>query len=90
MYYGIDDVTSKDLPHSVSIHALLPVTVSYPLQGADGVGKCTLGRYLGPFPQETVTVPLSEHIYSLVFTGKQELSLCQYFVLQLGKIWGEA
>ena len=33
-------------------------------------------------------MPLSEHIHSSVFTGKQEFALCHYFVLQLGKIWG--
>ena len=41
--------------------------------GSDGRGKCALGRCLGPSSQETVSVPLSEHIYSLVFTGRQEL-----------------
>ena len=53
-------------------------------------GKCALGRGLGPSPQESVSVPLSEHIYSSVFTGRQELSQCHYFKLQLGKLffWG--
>ena len=51
-------------------------------------GKCALGRGLGPFPQESVSVPLSEHIYSSVSTGRQELSQCHYFKLQLGKPLG--
>ena len=51
-------------------------------------GKCTLGRGLGPSPQESVIVPLSEHIYSSVFTGRQELSLSHYFKLPLGKLLG--
>ena len=50
---------------------------------------CALGRGLGPYPQENVSVPLSEHIYSSVSTGRQELSQCHYFKLQLGKLWGE-
>ena len=53
-----------------------------------GRGKCTLGRGLEPSPQESVSVPLSEHIYSSVFTGRQELTVCYYFVLQLGKYLG--
>ena len=44
------------------------------------------GLGLLPLPQESVSVPLSKHIYLLVFTGRQELSLCQYFELQLGNI----
>ena len=51
-------------------------------------GKCALGRGLGPSPQESVSVPLSEHIYSSVSTGRQELSQCHYFILQMGKLWG--
>ena len=51
-------------------------------------GKCTLGRGLGPSPQESVSVPLSEHIYSSVSTGRQELSQSHYFKLQLVKLWG--
>ena len=50
--------------------------------------KCTLGRGLGPSPQESVSVPLSEHIYSSVSTGRQELSQSHYFKLQLGKLLG--
>ena len=55
-------------------------------------GKCALGRGLGPSPQESVSVPLSEHIYLPVSTGRQELSQCHYFQLQLGKLFlgGEA
>ena len=53
-------------------------------------GKCTLGRGLGPSPQESVSVPLSEHIYSSVSTSRQELSLSHYFKLYLGKLfWGK-
>ena len=51
-------------------------------------GKCALGRGLGPSPQESVSVPLSELIYSSVSTGRQELSQCYYFILQLGKLLG--
>ena len=51
-------------------------------------GKCALGRGLGPSPQESVSVPLSKHIYSSVSTGRQELSQCHYFKLQLGKLFG--
>ena len=51
-------------------------------------GKSALGRGLGPSPQENVSVPLSEHIYSSVSTGRQELSQCHYFKLQLGKLLG--
>ena len=52
-------------------------------------GKCTLGRGLGPSPQENVSLPLSKQIYSSVFTGRQGLTLCHYFKLQLGKKLGE-
>ena len=53
-------------------------------------GKCTLGRGLGPCPQENASVPLSKHIYSSVFTDRQELILCHYFKLQFGtKIGGK-
>ena len=51
-------------------------------------GKCTLGRGLGPSPQESVRVPLSKHIYSSVFTSRQGLNLCHNLKLQLGKILG--
>ena len=51
-------------------------------------GKCTLDRGLGPSPQESVIVPLSEHIYLSVSTGRQELSLSHYFKLHLGKLFG--
>ena len=51
-------------------------------------GKCTLGRGLGPSPQESVIVPLSKHIYSSVSTGRHELFLSHYFKLHLGNIWG--
>ena len=51
-------------------------------------GKCTLGRGLGPSPQESVIVPLSKHIYSSVSTGRQELSLSHYFKLHLEKPLG--
>ena len=58
--------------------------------GVGGGGKCTLGRGLGSSPQESVIVPLSEHIYSSVSTGRQELSLSHYFNLHLGKLfWGK-
>ena len=58
--------------------------------GEDGRGKCALGRGLGSSPQESVIVPLSEHIYSSVSTGRQELSLSHYFKLHLGKLfWGK-
>ena len=54
-------------------------------------GKYTLGIGVkGNLLQESVSVPLSKHIYSSVFTGRQEFALCHYFVLQLGKVWGEA
>ena len=49
-------------------------------------GKCALGRGLGPSLQESVSVPLSEHIYSSVSTGRQELSQCHYFILQMGEL----
>ena len=58
------------------------------LGGEDGKGKCALGRGLGPSPQESVSVPLSEHIYSSVSTGRQELSLSHCFKLLLGKLLG--
>ena len=45
-------------------------------------GKCTLGRGLGPSPQESVIVPLS------VSTGRQVLSLIHYLKLHLGKLMG--
>ena len=51
-------------------------------------GKCALGRGLGPSPQESVSVPLSEHIYSSVSTDRQELSLSHYFKLHLRKCFG--
>ena len=53
-------------------------------------GKCAISRGLGPSPQESVSVLLSKHIYSSVSTGRQELSQCHYFKLQLGKLffWG--
>ena len=51
-------------------------------------GKCALSRSLGPSPQESVSVPLSEHIYSSVSTGRQELPQCHYFKLQMRKLWG--
>ena len=51
-------------------------------------GKCALGRGLGPSPQESVSVPLSEHIYSSVSTGRQELSQCHYFKFAIGKTFG--
>ena len=51
-------------------------------------GKCALGRGSGAFPQGSASVPLSKHINSSVFTGRQELSQCQYFKLQLGKFGG--
>ena len=50
-------------------------------------GKCALGRGLGPSPQESVNVFLSKHIYLSMSTGRQELSQCHYFKLQLGKIF---
>ena len=50
-------------------------------------GKCALGRGLGLFPQESVSVALSEHIYLSVSTGRQELSQCHYFKLQMGKLF---
>ena len=54
-------------------------------------GKCALGRGLGPSPQESVSVLLFKRIYSSVYTGRQELSQCHYFKLQLGKLFrGEA
>ena len=46
-------------------------------------GKCTLGKGLEFSPKENVSVPPSKHIYSLVFTDRQELTLCLYFK------WGE-
>ena len=52
------------------------------------MGKCALGRGRGPSPQENVSVPLSKHIYSSVFTDRQELTLCHYFKLQFGKTFG--
>ena len=50
--------------------------------------RCALGRVPGLSPLESVSVPLSEHIYSSVSTGRQELSQCHYFKLQLGKFLG--
>ena len=52
------------------------------------MGKYALGMGLGPSPQESVNVPLSEHMYSSVSTGRQKLSLRHYFKLHLGKLWG--
>ena len=49
-------------------------------------GKCALGRGSGASPQESVSVLLSKHIYSSVFTVRQGLTLCHYFKLQLGKL----
>ena len=43
--------------------------------------KCSLGR-------GSWGVPLLKHVYSSVFTGRQEISLCHYFKLQLGLFWG--
>lgn len=43
--------------------------------------KCSLGR-------ESGGVPLLKHVYSSVFTGRQEISLCHYFKLQLGIFLG--
>ena len=51
-------------------------------------GKCALSRGLGPSPQESVSVPLSKHIYSSVSTSRQELSQWHYFKLQLRKLLG--
>ena len=57
--------------------------------GEDGRRKYALGIGVWGNPlQESVSVPLSEHIYSSVFTGRQEFTLSHYFVLQLGKMWG--
>ena len=54
------------------------------------MGKCALGREVwGLCNLESVSAPLFKHIYSSVFTGRQELSLCNYFVLaNWGKIGG--
>ena len=52
--------------------------------------KCTLCR--GLEPQENVSVPLSKHIYSSVFTGRQKFSLYHWEKFG-GKAWvfgGEA
>ena len=46
-------------------------------------GKCTLGRGLGLYPLESVSVLLSKHIYSSVFTDRQDLSQ-----LHLGTLLG--
>ena len=43
----------------------------------------------GLSPQESVSVPLSEHIYLSVSTGRQKLSLSHYFKLHLGKLLRE-
>ena len=51
-------------------------------------GKCALGRESGASPQKSVSVLLSKHIYSSVSTGRQGLTLCHYFKLQLGKLFG--
>ena len=51
-------------------------------------GKYALGRGLGSFPPGSVSVPLSEHIYLSVSTGRQKLSLSHYFKLHLGKLLG--
>ena len=57
--------------------------------GEDGRGKYALDIGVwGSLLQESVSVPLSKHIYSSVFTGRQELSQCHYFKLQLGKLLG--
>ena len=53
-----------------------------------GRGKCILDGGLGPSPQENVSVPLSKHIHLSMITGRQELSLCQNFTLQLGRNFG--
>ena len=52
-------------------------------------GKCALGRGSGASPQKSVSVLLSKHIYSSVFTVRQVLSQCHYFKLQLGNVLGE-
>ena len=59
-------------------------------------GKCTLGRGVEqslspppppppPPPKKNDSVPLFKHIYSSVFSGRQELTLCHYYILQLGE-----
>ena len=48
-------------------------------------GKCTIGRGLGPSPPGNGSVPQSKHIYSAMFTGRQELTICHCFKLQLGE-----
>ena len=40
--------------------------------------------------QDGEYVPLLKHIHLLVFTDRQEFSLCHYLKLQLGIILGEA
>ena len=52
-------------------------------------GKCALGRGLRHSPQESASVLLSKRIYLSVCTGRQELSQCHYFKLQLRNFWGE-
>ena len=47
-------------------------------------------RDWGNLLQESVSVPLSEHIYSSVSTDRQKFALCHYFVLQLEKFGAEA
>ena len=52
---------------------------------AYGALSCLLARNGAPLvgvwgfsPQEKVSVPLAKYIYLVVFTGRQELSLCHY------------
>ena len=62
--------------------------VTYALIGEGGKivrGKCARGSGASP---GNSSVPLSKHIYSSVFNGRQEFSLCHYFKLQLGKHFG--
>ena len=76
------------MPVHVHTHAYSPTRVLSGngfLEGEMVRGKYTLGRGMGPSPQENVSVPLSEHIYSSMFTGTQELTLCHNLKLQLGK-----
>ena len=83
-------MTSKDLlPIACQTTKLIFMTLPRVLsRNSFFGGKYALGiGGWGNSPQENVSVHPSEHIYSSVFTGRQEFVLCYYFVLQLRKIW---
>ena len=79
---------------SATVHTCFRVlsTLECVFGGEDGKGGVHPRYGSGGLPsQDNVSVPLSKHIYLSVFTGREELSQCHYFKLQLGKIFlGEA